>query len=271
MSSDAAAGEFSPQIGSDKHRVSGTMVARLREHLPPLRPSTARDMIVGDPAVLRIALLCLALDVAFIAVHIVRALSDTGEGPTLAMLADERWSILKDWGYAEMHNYVKIALVCFCLLASFRNTRAPIYLAWAIVFVIVLMDDALLVHESLGPMVADLAGFGPFAGLPGHHFGELAVWGTMGTIAMIALFLGFKGSRPPHTRWGVVLSIIFAGLVFAGVVVDAFTVALKGEIRGLGVVEDGGELLMVSLALIVSFLNWRRMTAVGEAGSSANG
>ena len=122
-------------------------MARLGEHLPPLRLSAARDMLVGDPAVLRIALLCLALDFAFITVHIIRALSDTGAGPTIALLADERWSILADWGYAEMHNYVKLALIVFCLALSYRSSRQPIYLAWAIVFAIVFMDDAFMVHE----------------------------------------------------------------------------------------------------------------------------
>jgi len=121
-----------------------------------------------------------------------------------------------------------------------------------LLFVYTLCDDAFQLHERRGVLVATRWHFTGALGLRARDFGELIVTGVVGaglTALIFAVYLR-SGRRARDDSRG--LAILIAGLVFFGVVVDMLHVAADGSGRAvtggaLGIVEDGGEMFVVSL------------------------
>ncbi len=213
---------------------------------------------------MRVLVVCIVLDASLIAVHLFRAIAGDVLGPE-SLLRSERWSLLADRSIAEFYGYLKVLLAAACLIATWRSTRQAIYLSWAVVLTIVVMDDAFMVHENLGVWLSPFDPDQTIAGLPADHFGELVTWGLMGIVALAALYAGFRASIPDESRWTLAIAASFAGLIFFAVIVDIFAVGLKGIVRGVGMIEDGGELVMMSLMLFAAVTIMRNRPATSSA------
>ena len=91
--------------------------------------------------------LLLVGDLVYIAIHLVWTETTLLNSPLAALDVDR--------GYAEFFQYMKLLwtgllLTCLCL-----RTRRWGYLAWALLFAYLLVDDSFSLHENLGKMLAD--------------------------------------------------------------------------------------------------------------------
>ncbi|WP_414561941.1 MULTISPECIES: hypothetical protein [unclassified Anabaena] len=195
--------------------------------------------------------LFLATDIAFIVLHVVFSHG--------ALTSNVNFSLEKDRGYSEIVQYVKE--YWSALLLGFLAIQASslLFLSWSGLFFYLLLDDSLRIHERLGSFISKEFSLSPIFGLRAIDLGELTVSALVGLFFLIAIAISYRwGDRFSKKVSKSLIKLLFA-LAFFGLVVDMLHIGLSnlplvGRFfdRLLGIVEDGGELVVMSL--IVCFL-----------------
>jgi hypothetical protein len=206
----------------------------------------------GDSQLLAGLLFLIAVDFGFIVI-------DALHRVYLALYTDNvslvgwRWRIGSDHSYAEMFGYAKGAMLVALLIATYSLSRRWLYLIWAGVFLYVLLDDALLIHERLGRAVA-----GPSSSRWDWDMGQLAVWMLVGTILLAIAVAGLAHSSGQDRTNGILLLLALAALGFFAVVVDLVHVIFRSSFQGANllftILEEGGEQLALTIALGLTVL-----------------
>lgn len=163
-----------------------------------------------------------------------------------------QWLLRTENGRPEQFAYAKEAASAGLLLLLWRRTSSGVFAAWAAVFACALVDDRLQVHERAGRWLArQLSLPGGIAGLREQDLGELAVWGLLGVFPLIAVAVLHRRSSDRVRAASRGMAVVVAGYAFFGVVVDQLhSMTLGGPLdRTLGVLEDGGELVLLSIAV----------------------
>ena len=169
----------------------------------------------------------------------------------------------KDRSFPELYNYMKLGCIVVLMVRAFAKTQQVIYVTWAVVFFIALLDDSLQIHEQLGDYFALALNLPSVLGLYPDDLGELMAWAILAIPVIGALFYGFWHSRGDHTRIGGVLAILLCALFFFAVIFEVLANVVEnllvGDIRKavagiFGVVEDGGEMVTITLVCAVGLL-----------------
>lgn len=194
-------------------------------------------------------LLLLSTDIVFIGLHIMHTHTGYLWNPNLSLEMDR--------GYAEVFQYIKeywIALIFLYLAIKKRNL---LYLTWSLLFGYLLLDDSFEIHERLGEKVSAYFNFPPLLGLDGSDFGELTVSAFFGSIFFISMGVTYYLSECNVKTTCRRLLLLLLALVLFGVVIDT----LHGMVDEshvwdsiLAVVEDGGEMLVMSVIAWFAFL-----------------
>ena len=170
-----------------------------------------------------------------------------GAGPGDGALALET-----DGGLAEYVGYVHQLVLVVLLLAVWRLSGPRVWIAWAALFAVVLADDSARVHETVGDRFADGLGLPDgVAGLRADDLGELVAWAVLTVVPLVCIVALHRRSDPGTRAASSRLAALVAAYAFFGVVVDqVHAMARDGSWAGvLGTVEDGGELVVLSLTL----------------------
>jgi len=201
-------------------------------------------------------LLLFSVDFMFIVVHCIHALT-----PLLNnVINNELFSIGRDRGYAEIFQYIKWfwIIVLFIYLTISRCSLS--YVAWGVTFLYLLCDDSLGIHEKIGRLISGNLGFEPPFGLYPRDIGELTVSACAGiTLTPLLIWAYLRGSHAFKSMSQDLLLLILV-LAFFGVAVDTVHSITRGLGLGsnaefiLGVIEDGGEMLIASLMVWYIFL-----------------
>jgi hypothetical protein len=212
---------------------------------------------VNVPAIAMLVTLLL-LDAVFVLLQVGRVLAlETSEGYA-GMLANPRFSLEFDRGYSEWFGYAKAIATSGVLMLLYRRRRGPAYLAWSLVFVTIMVDDAFMVHEQVGGRLVTLLDLRPGLGLRSQDFGELLVWGTMALVLLAILSLAHRVSSAGVRSDSRRLFLLLAALVFFGVGMDMAHILVSGWLdHALAILEDGGELVVLSM-IICSVLEMAR-------------
>ena len=199
-------------------------------------------------SIVSIALLALLLvtDVGFIFLHLVHMYT-----PFLEVTG---YSLDQERGYAEVFQYVKYFWVALLLGALALIRREWIYGVWMVLFFYLLGDDASQFHELGGKSIMNLMDYEDQWGLRAQDFGELSVSLIVLTVFLL-LNIKAYASASTDTRTAIkIYGLLLALLAFFGVVVDILNVLTFGNLHLMvGVLEDGGELLSMSLLCWFSF------------------
>ncbi|MBM9605751.1 hypothetical protein [Desulfopila inferna] len=194
-------------------------------------------------------ILLLSGDLAFVMLHFINSLTPIYENPLL--------NLEKDRGYSEVYQYLKFLWIIIILVfISFRNASLR-YVLWALVFVYFLLDDALQLHERVGGYIAANLSLVPAFGLRLQDYGELAVSAAAVIIIFLPLAWAFRNGSRVFRKLSQDLALLIMILVFFGIVVDMAQIAINAGWKVsfiLGVIEDGGEMLSVSLIVWYAFL-----------------
>lgn len=202
-----------------------------------------RCRVLQPPTVVVVLSALLLTDSAFILAHALHKL--------WPFFADGAFALETERGYPEVFQYLKFASVIAMTGTLWSKTREPVYGAWMLLFAYMLCDDAFQVHERLGAFVAAQWHYRSAVGLRARDFGELTVTCAAATALLPLILLAHArgGRRAQDDSRG--LALCAAGLVFFGVVLDMAHVVADGAGRYvsgvLGVLEDGGEMVVVSL------------------------
>jgi hypothetical protein len=187
--------------------------------------------------------LLLSADVGFIVLHLIHAYT-----PYLSSID---YSLETDRGYAEVFQYIKEYWIAGMLAVLFARTRQAVYCTWSLLFGYLLFDDAFQVHERVGRMLRKAGYFSdsPLTGLSAQDFGELTVSAFAGITFLVLIGSTYLLSTPDAKQVSKRLVALLGIIILFGVFVDMLHSAME-SLPGssiLAVVEDGGEMLAVSI------------------------
>ena len=155
-------------------------------------------------------------------------------------------SIETDQGYAEVYQYIKEywIVLLLCLLAI--KMSQVIYFAWSTLFLYLLLDDSLEIHESLGKQLVDYYGLQSAFSLRAQDFGEIFVSIFFGLLLFSFIGITYLLSDFTAKKISKQLFILVIFVAFFGIVVDTIHVIAPWKTT-LSLIEDGGEMLLMSI------------------------
>lgn len=187
-------------------------------------------------------------DLAFVVLHFIMLFLRLENSPL---------SLEMDKGYSEIYQYLKYFWITIILILVSLKEASLNYIAWVLVFVYFLFDDSLQIHERVGSYIAANLSFMPILGLRLQDFGELIVSAAAGIILLLPLVLAYKHGTRKFQKISRDFALLILVLIFFSVVIDMVHIAIKlgWEVTFiLGVIEESGEMLSVSLILWYVFL-----------------
>lgn len=189
-------------------------------------------------------LLLITTDLVFILLHVINAITHLPN----AFLFD----ITRDRGYGEMYQYIKFFWVIMLFAYIVKSTKCYSYIAWMLVFTYFLFDDSLKIHELFGQYIAKALNFNPPFNFRPQDLGELAASAIAGTFLLVSTVTAYLLGSPTFRKISVDMLLFVIALAFFGVFVDIAKHAFHiGRVLsfGFGIIEDGGEMVVVSLTL----------------------
>jgi hypothetical protein len=189
-----------------------------------------------------------------------------------AVFLDSIWCLEQDGGVGEIFQYAKeLWVVLLFTLLAVRRFQLN-HLTWAVLFAYLFVDDAFQLHEKAGELVARASASETIAGMRAEDVGELSVYIVFGLLAVLlirATLLRSSGeTKTICLRFLFIMVLLFTTAVIADLLHShivnicaalgipyGFDIALY---YGLGIVEDGGELVVMSLAGTYAFDVYRK-------------
>lgn len=196
-------------------------------------------------------LLLLAIDLGFILLHFYNSvlLPDSEFNPL--------FSLVNDTSFAEKFQYLKWTLIAMLFIYMVFKRASLNYIPWALIFVYLLLDDSLTLHERIGGyLVKDVTGEAPL-GLRFQDIGELLVTAIAGSILFSLLAIAYFRGNETFKKITKEMLMIFSILVLFGVGID-----MLGQMLSPGryltfvleIVEDGGEMFIASAMLWYAYI-----------------
>lgn len=209
----------------------------------------------------RLLLILLILDFTFILVNVIAAIAKDLD---LIAAVPPMLKITQDRALPEDFNYLKWLIICVGLVWMGLRDRWLAPALWAAVFLLILIDDSFQLHEHIGSQLSGWLELPDYALIYGNDVGEVAVFAAMGLLALSIVGVLF-GQRDRASRLlsGRYLLIVLA-LGFFGVGIDVMHsvvshLTYEGSVASVlaqvfGVLEDGGEMLVASLAVALTLV-----------------
>jgi hypothetical protein len=137
------------------------------------------------------------------------------------------------------------------------QTRGLLYACWAALFGLFAFDDLVAARESLGRIISVELELDPLFGLRARDVGELLVLAVVAAVLVTPIVLGRRLAGPDARAFGrsmVLLLVAFVGFALVFDLISALALPHPPWARILGTVEEGGE--MVVMSVIVGFVLW---------------
>jgi len=153
-------------------------------------------------------------------------------------------------GVPEFMQYGKEGLVAGLLARAAHHWKSGLLAAWSLLFGYLMFDDWLELHERLGFIIAEAGGWPAVLGLRPRDLGEIAASGAVAGVFMLCVGWLRRTSTQESRAVNADLMVLLAALGFFGVFIDVAHIALEQfGWRGLTLLEDGGEMVVMSLIL----------------------
>lgn len=195
----------------------------------------------------------------FIAIDMLRRF-DQRDG-TFPFLSYWRFNADADRGFAESTGYLFVLVAAGALIYAWRwSRRRSVFAALAAIFLAIVVDDSLEVHERGGHAISSSLGWEPLMGVRAQDLGELTVWALiaapLGLIFCIAWYFSDRDAR----RGALKVVACLAVMLFFATVIDVLGPAsgpggLDWHYRlryALRLFEYSGEFLSMVAACLVS-------------------
>jgi hypothetical protein len=152
-----------------------------------------------------------------------------------------------DRGYAEFFQYMK-TFWCILLMGLIAiRQRSPLYLSWMLLFLYLLADDCIEIHENLGYYLSTRLGFVPAFGLRARDFGEVLVSASVGLFLLSCIGMAYRLGDSVFRKVSRSLLIMLLALAVCGILVDLLhMMAPRRLFHVFGILEDGGEMIVMS-------------------------
>jgi hypothetical protein len=185
---------------------------------------------------------------------------------------DPIFSLASNTGFAQAFNSAQTLLLIALLLGLARRTREMLYLALAVVFFLVLLDDALAINQLLGSPLVRALGLVDHPRLLAQSLAEMLVYGALAVLVLALLGLGWLHASPAQRRAGAAFVLLLALLAFFATVMDlvhlAFIKSFRGSRLVLELLEEGGEMATLSIAPLLALALTRQAPPATAAARS---
>lgn len=175
--------------------------------------------------------------------------------------------VSEERGFAELFQYGKIGfgILLLTLLAARRASLSA--LMWALVLMLVLLDDSLALHEQGGVYLERAMGLRSFGPLRANQVGEVIAFAGLAVCCLTAVAIGWRHADGEDRRLTRTLLVWFSALAFCAVVLDAVASFTRRSRFGGGfaVLEDGGEMIVMSFLVMSVWATLRPPAPVGPA------
>lgn len=188
-------------------------------------------------------IMLLLTDIAFIILHILcKSACKTEWDFSFYNIAIER-------GAAEFFMYIKYFWIITLFVIIITYTKCYSYLSWVVTFIYLFVNDSLQINERLGYKVSDSFNFVPPLNLTADFTAELMFLAIGIIILFLIIALSYKLGSSQFRKVSLDISLILVVLI----VFELLFVLLQGIINkqgvGLGLIEEGGKLIIISLLL----------------------
>lgn len=235
------------------------MVSGRKLHeVSPVKAVTESPRIRGlTIGLITVDVILLGIYMAFYAAHFF----GVDSGPARFLLWDGWYGDL-DHSVLEIVGYVKMVVAAGLAFLLGRRSGQRIYFAWSAVFLLIFLDDALMLHEGTGILITELTGAWIVLGLRARDVGQLIFWLIVTTLMAMWLLKAHAAASAPVRRDSVILftgtAIIASfsiGLDFVHALVDTHISRIGNEV--LHYFEAAGEMagmtcIVIACAIILA-------------------
>jgi hypothetical protein len=162
----------------------------------------------------------------------------------------ETFSFEYESSYPERYQNAKeLGLALLAGLCVSKN-RSPLYRCWLGIYGYFFIDDSFELHETLGSWISTHVQFPAPFGLRGQDIGELVVSGVAGLVACAALAGAWNRSDEQARHMSKIMIGLVMALAMFGIVIDMLHIIATGTWQyRLGILEDGGEMMVITVML----------------------
>lgn len=243
---------------------------QIRDMVHGFDPRYGVELFKTCPQAFRLLIGLLLVDMAFIAIFVFYGVWFVFNDQPVKY--PQIWSLSADYSASEFFGYLNLLGAAALLYATFKKVRHPLLMSWAVIFLLLLADDALQIHEFGGEWIGEAISVDQLAGIAVHHIGELVVWLCLGLLSLAVLLKGMFESTGSEQRYNGFFFFVVLGLVFCGVGIDLISSfeyfqntneggALANILYGFFLIaEDGGELVFMSFGFAGAYAVWKTTT-----------
>jgi hypothetical protein len=162
--------------------------------------------------------------------------------------------LLGDWSLSEILNYGKEFVLFTLALFLVRATKQPLFIAWGLLFIYLLADDLLGLHELFGFLFWQLFPTLDVAGIGSRNVGEFLFFALAGSVLLVFVWQAHRYSNAQSRTFTWWLLPWLGLLVLCGMVIDAIHIFFMEDPMSdfiFTLLEDGGE------TVVLSFMVWR--------------
>ena len=199
----------------------------------------------------RLLFVLISTDLLFIALHIIYK--------TTELISDSSFSLSRDRGYPEVFQYVKAYWIALLFLILAIKKQTFLYLAWSLLFVYLLLDDSMEIHETGGDSISKQLAFPSLFNLRPEDLGELviSILASLFFLFLIAIAYRFSDSiarQASRYMIGMLFMLAFFGIIIDMLHIMSRSLSIEIVEDFIGMVEDGGEHLVMSVMAWFVFL-----------------
>lgn len=169
---------------------------------------------------------------------------------TQGVLESRFWRLARDRGFSEIIQYLKFGLIILMLVRWNRIRPSKLIVAWVILFVVMLIDDSLGVHEAVSELLMAVINFPEIEGYRTKDIVEAGAFAAFEGTACLYVAFCFLNKAPKDLRiYSILLALAMVPLIFSGLVLD---------IAHIPMMEQMGEI--ASMSLLLGFVHWHYRT-----------
>lgn len=169
--------------------------------------------------------------------------------------------ITEEQSYAEVFQYLKELWIALILGFGAWQRKSFLFIAWALLFSYLLMDDSLSIHEIIGSKISSLLQFQDAFRLRAVDFGEVVVSATVAIVFLIVISWAYFRSSSTERKYSQFLTFFLLALAVTGIFLDLIHVVVSDNLYFnliFALLEDGGEQIIMSFALsFVYAIDWQ--------------
>ena len=165
-----------------------------------------------------------------------------------------QFSLASDGGFGEWLEYSLTTSVAVMLVLLWRGDRDWTYLANALLFLWLTLDNSAEIHEQAGQFLGPILDAIPGLPLAGQEIGEASLFLLIGLVWLAGLGLSLKNARIRPALYSLLLAGCIAVAAIFGVVVDVLVASgsyTPTQLEIVTFIEDGGEFAMICISFIV--------------------